>query len=155
MTSITEDVHIKGFFLEGISVRTTNQNGQSAKDIGELWGRFMQGNVLLQIVDRLTDEIYCVYTDYETDHTGFYIAVLGCKVSSLDNIPEGLISLTVPHADYVKYIAKGPLPNCVAEAWQLIWNSNLQRTYIADFDVWGAKAQNPQDAEVEIYVGVR
>jgi predicted transcriptional regulator YdeE len=154
MTSITANVHLEGFFLEGISVRTTNQNGQSAKDIGELWGRFMDNNVLLQIEDRITDEIYCVYTDYESDYTGFYTAVLGCEVSSLDNIPEGLISLIVPVADYVKYVAKGRLPDCVAEAWQNIWSSDLDRKYIADFDVWGTKAQNPEDAEVDIYVGV-
>jgi len=155
MTSITAKAHLKGFFLEGISVRTTNKNGQSAKDIGELWGRFMDNNVLLQIEDRITDEIYCVYTDYESDYTGFYTAVLGCKVSSLDNIPEGLISLIVPAADYVKYVAKGRLPDCVAEAWQNIWNSDLDRSYIADFDAWGANVQNPEDAEVDIYVGVK
>jgi len=154
MTALTPKVHLKGFFLEGISVRTTNQNGQSAKDIGKLWGRFMDDNVLMQIEDRITDEIYCVYTDYEGDHTGFYTAVLGCKVSSLDNIPEGLISLIVPAADYVKYVAKGRLPDCVAEAWQNVWGSDLNRKYIADFDVWGAKAQDPEDAEVDIYVGV-
>jgi predicted transcriptional regulator YdeE len=154
MTSITAKVHLKGFFLEGISVRTTNQNGQSAKDIGELWGRFMDDDVLLQIEDRITDEIYCVYTDYESDYTGFYTAVLGCKVSSLDNIPGGLISLIVPAADYIKYVATGRLPDCVAETWQQVWSSDLDRKYIADFDVWGVKAQNPDDAEVEIYVGV-
>ena len=155
MKELIGNTHIKGFFLAGIPVRTTNQNGQSAKDIGELWGRFIEDNVLMQIEDRLTDEIYCVYTDYETDYTGFYTAVLCCKVSSLDNRPEGLISLTVPPANYVKYLAKGRLPDCVAEAWQQVWGSSLNRAYIADFDVWGAKAQNPEDAEVEVYVGVK
>ncbi|HZV12359.1 MAG TPA: effector binding domain-containing protein, partial [Candidatus Kapabacteria bacterium] len=29
------------FNIIGISVRTTNQNGQSQKDIGELWEKFM------------------------------------------------------------------------------------------------------------------
>ncbi|WP_184548649.1 GyrI-like domain-containing protein [Mucilaginibacter sp. FT3.2] len=155
MATITENVHIEGFFLEGISVRTTNQNGQSAKDIGGLWGRFMEDNVLPQIEDRITDKIYCVYTEYESDYTGVYTAVLGCKVRSLDKIPNGLTGLTIPAANYVKYTAKGRLPDCVAETWQEVWNSNLDRAYIADFDGWGAKAQNPEDAEVEIYVGVK
>ncbi len=155
MTVIVEQVHVKGFFFEGISVRTTNENGQSAKDIGELWGRFMADEVLLQIEGRLSDEVMCIYTDYESGHTGPYTAVLGCKVSSLDNIPDGLVSLTVPPAEYVKYIAKGRLPDCVAETWQQVWATDLDRTYIADFDVWGAKANNPEDAEVEVFVGVR
>ncbi|GAA3972624.1 GyrI-like domain-containing protein [Mucilaginibacter dorajii] len=149
-----ENIHSKGFFLQGISVRTTNQNGQSAKDIGDLWGRFMADDVIEKIEDRITDSIYCIYTDYESDHTGPYTAVLGCPVSSLDNMPAGLISVTVPASEYVRYIAKGRLPDCVAETWQEIWNTSFNRTYKADFDVWGEKAQNPEDAEVDIYVGV-
>jgi predicted transcriptional regulator YdeE len=155
MTTIAEKVHLEGFFFEGISVRTTNQNGQSAKDIAELWGRFMADNTLAKIEDRTSDEIYCIYTDYESDHTAPYTAVLGCKVTSLDNIPEGLISLTVPGADYLKYIAKGRLPDCVAQTWQEVWNSDLDRKYVADFDVWGVKAYDPESAEVEIFVGVK
>ncbi|SDD79450.1 Predicted transcriptional regulator YdeE, contains AraC-type DNA-binding domain [Mucilaginibacter pineti] len=149
-----EKIELEGFFLLGISVRTTNENGQSAKDIGELWERFMGDNVLEQITGRMSDDIYCVYTDYESDHTRPYTAVLGCKVKSLDNAPEGLIGLVVFATSYVKYVAKGRLPDCVAETWQHVWNNTLNRTYIADFDVWGAKAQNPEDAEVEIYVGI-
>ncbi|MDN3582688.1 GyrI-like domain-containing protein [Mucilaginibacter flavus] len=149
-----ENIHSKGFFLQGISVRTTNENGQAAKDIGELWGRFMADNVQEKIEDRITDSVYCIYTDYESDHTGPYTAVLGHPVSSMDNMPAGLIGVAVPASEYVRYIASGRLPDCVGEAWQEIWNTPLNRTYKADFDVWGPKAQNPENAEVDIYVGV-
>ncbi len=72
-----ENIHSKGFFLQGISVRTTNQNGQAAKDIGELWGRFMADNVQEKIEDRITDSIYCHYTHYESENTGPYTDFLG------------------------------------------------------------------------------
>jgi predicted transcriptional regulator YdeE len=150
-----DTIDIKGFFLVGISVRTTNANGQSAKDIGELWERFMGEGILLQIVNRISDDVYCVYTDYESDQNGFYTAVLGCRVNSPDNIPVGLISLIVAPSTYLKYTAKGRLPDCVAETWQHIWNSSLNRRYTADFDLYSTKAQNPEDAEVEVYVGVK
>jgi hypothetical protein len=32
---------------------------------------------------------------------------------------------------------------------------DLSRTYIADFEVFGEKAQNPSDAEIDFYVGVK
>jgi predicted transcriptional regulator YdeE len=146
--------HINGFFLLGISVRTTNQNGQAEKDIDELWCRFMDDNILLQIVDRLSDEVYCVYTDYETDHNGFYTVVLGCRVNSLDNIPVGLISLIVAPGTYSRYTAKSWVSGRVAQTWQHIWSSNLNRKFTTDFDVYGIKTQNPEDSRVEIYVGV-
>jgi predicted transcriptional regulator YdeE len=150
-----DTIDIKGFFLVGISVRTTNAGGQSAKDIGELWGRFMGDKVLQKITNRVNDDLYCVYTDYETDQNGFYTTVLGCRVKNLDNIPVGLISLIVAPGSYFKYTAKGKLPDCVAQTWQQIWNSSIDRKYTADFDLYSAKAQNPVDAEVDVYVGVK
>lgn len=149
-----DKLKIKGFFLVGISVRTTNQGGQAMKDIAGLWNWFMSEHVLQQIVNRLSDDIYCVYTDYESDKDGFYTAVLGCKVATKDNIPEGLICITVPPGSYNRYVAKGALPQVVGETWHQIWTSDIDRRYMADFDVYGAKAQSPGDAEVEVFVGV-
>jgi len=33
-----------------------------------------------------------------------------------------------------------------------IWQSDIDRKYIADFDVYGEKALDSQNAEVDIYV---
>lgn len=38
----------------------------------------------------------CVYTEYESDHTGNYTYYIGEIVTSLNNIPEGLHPLTIP-----------------------------------------------------------
>ncbi|MFB0496931.1 GyrI-like domain-containing protein [Mucilaginibacter sp. OAE612] len=149
-----DKVTIKGFFLVGISVRTTNQGGQAMKDIAGLWNWFMSEHVLQQVVNRVSDDIYCVYTDYESDKDGFYTAVLGCKVATKDNIPEGLICITVPPGNYNRYIAKGALPQSVGETWHQIWTSDIDRRYMADFDVYGERSQNADNAEVEVFVGV-
>jgi predicted transcriptional regulator YdeE len=86
MIAKIEIVEQSEFCLAGISVRTTNQNGQSQKDIGDLWSRIMKDNLLKKIKDKASEDTYCVYTDYETDYTGFYIALIGCKLNSLANI---------------------------------------------------------------------
>jgi predicted transcriptional regulator YdeE len=137
-----DKVTIKGFYLVGISVRTTNQNGQASEEI------------LQQIVNRLSDDIYCVYTDYESDKDGYYTTVLGCRVATKDNIPEGLICITVPPGDYNRYVAKGALPQAVGETWQQIWTSDVDRKYAADFDVYGERSQSQDGGEVEVFVGV-
>ena len=43
----------------------------------------------------------------------------------------------------------------VYNEWVKIWNSDLDRTFVADFEVYGEKAQDPTNAEVEIFVGVK
>ena len=61
---------IQKFNVIGISVRTTNENGQSAKDIEALWVKFWGEEIQKQIPNKVNDDIYAVYTDYETDFNG-------------------------------------------------------------------------------------
>ena len=57
---------------------------------------------------------------------------------------------------YQKFTAKGDLTKgAVVQEWSKIWNSDLERTYTADFEVYGEKSQNPENAEVEIYVAIK
>lgn len=143
------------FHLVGIAVRTSNENGQAATDIPALWGRFMAEGILSKIPGRVDDTLYCVYTDYEKDHTRPYTTILGCQVHHPDTIPAGMTGKTFGAATYRRFTAKGDLAKgAVYNEWVNIWNTEMPRTYVADFEVYGAKAQQP-DAEVDIYIGVR
>ena len=94
---------IQKFYVIGISTRTTNSNGQSAKDIEALWIKFWGEEIQKQIPNRVSDEIYAVYTDYETDFTGHYTTIVGFPVSSLEIIPKGLVGLTIETSQYQKF----------------------------------------------------
>lgn len=146
---------LKSFSILGIAVRTTNENGQSGKDIPALWNRFMTEGILEQIPNKVDNTIYCVYTEYEKDHTKPYTTILGCKVSNLNTIPNGMKGKNIETGNYSKHIAKGNIgQGIVFEAWTKIWNSDIKRMYTADFEVYGEKAQNPENAEVDIFIAV-
>ena len=147
---------ITSFNIIGIAVRTTNENSQAAKDIPALWNKFMSENMLQQIPNKVDNTIYCMYTEYEKDHTKPYTTLLGCKVESLENIPTGMIGKTVEGGNYIKQTVKGNLmQGVIATAWIKIWNANFSRLYTADFEVYGEKAQNPENAEVDIFIAVK
>jgi len=144
------------FQVIGIAVRTTNENGQAAQDIGSLWQRFMTDRVLQNIPNKVNSEILSIYTNYESDHTKPYDTILGCKVSSLDNIPIGMIGQAFEGGTYTKFLSKGDVTKGVIyKTWLDIWNTDLDRLYTADFEVYGQKAQNLTDAEVEIFVATK
>ena len=84
-------VTIKPFQVIGITVNTTNENGQSAQDIGQLWETFMSEGIAEKIPNKIDQSILSIYTNYEGDHTQPYDTILGCKVSSLQEIPEGMV----------------------------------------------------------------
>lgn len=148
---------IQRFYVIGISVRTTNENGQAAKDIEALWGKFWGEEIQKQIPNTVGDEIYAVYTDYETDFTGKYTTIVGLQVSSLENIPKGFVGITIETAEYQKFVSKGKMPEAVFNTWLEIWANkdlNSKRAYKADFTIHGKKYFDGDNAEVETFISV-
>ncbi len=147
---------ISAFDIIGIAVRTTNENGKAAKDIPELWQTFMTNGILEKIPNKLSQDIYCMYTDYEKDHTKPYTTILGCKVENLAQIPDGMSGKSILAGSYSKQVVKGNInEGLVFNAWLKIWDSELERKYTADFEIYGEKAANPSDAEVDIFVAIQ
>jgi predicted transcriptional regulator YdeE len=143
----------QSFKIVGISIRTNNQ--KAANDLGKLWSKFIGENTTKKIPNKVSDDIYSIYTDYESDHNGDYTNIIGYQVSSLDDIAIGLVSKEIPMSEYQKFTAKGKFPDCVQSKWGEIWNSEIKRSYVADFEVYGDKSMNMTDAEVDIFISVK
>ena len=151
-----QTVKIKPFNLIGISIRTTNENGQSSKEIAELWQKFMSENIVSKIPNKIGNDVYSLYTEYESDCIKPYTTILGCKVENLDNVPNGMVGSSFKGGNYIKTSAKGDLmQGMIVNHWTKIFEMDLERVYSADFEVFGEKAQNPSDAEVDFYVSVK
>ena len=140
------------FKIIGIAVESTNQDGKSVKVLGDLWGRFYLEDIASKIPNTLDKAIVAIYTDYESDYTGSYTAIIGVKVSTLERVPKGMVGRTFEGGTYKKFIAEGEMPEAIVKQWQYIWenDNNLNRRYTADFEVY-----NPDLEIVEIFVGVQ
>lgn len=146
---------IEAFTIIGISVRTTNENQQAAKDIPALWEKFMSESSIEKIPNKISNDIYCIYTEYESDHTKPYTTILGCKVENSTEIPAGMVSKKIATTDYQKFTAKGNLQEgTVYNKWLEIWNEDLNRKFTSDFEIYGEKTMNPTNAEVDIFIAV-
>jgi len=148
---------IDEFKIIGISVRTTNQNGQASKDIESIWEKFWGEKIQEQIPNTLNEDIYAVYTDYESDFNGAYTTVIGMSVSVLDNIPQGFVGLTIKKSAYQKFVSIGKMPEAVVNTWMEIWGNkklNEARTYRTDFTIHGEKYDKSTQAEVETFIAV-
>ena len=143
-----------GLKIIGIAVRTTNKDGQSARDIGELWGQFYSQNLLETIPNKLSNDIYSIYTDYKSDFTDEYTTIIGLQVSRLDTIPSGLIGRQFPTETFEVFTAKGEMPQAIMNTWLDIWqrDNELQRKYTYDFEFYGEKSQNGENSEVQIFI---
>jgi predicted transcriptional regulator YdeE len=155
-------VQLDGFTVIGIATRTNNAREASTDGIiGKQWARLMQEDVLTKIPNKLDHSITAVYTDYENDHSGEYTFVLGAKVSSSANVPEGMIAKKIPEGRYAVFTSeKGPGPKVVPELWMKI-NSlpksspGGDRVYRSDFEIYDERAADPQNLQMDVYIGIR
>ncbi len=147
---------VRPFYVIGIAIRTSNEPGKAEKDIPALWDRFLYGGNIEKIPNRVGNDIYCVYTEYEKDHTKPYTIILGCKVSKLNDIPEGFTGRSISGGNCSVFTATGKISEgIVFHEWVKIWNSGISRAYTADFEVYSEKAQNPEDAAIEIFIAMK
>lgn len=150
-----EQIQRNELIIVGIEVRTTNENGKSAKDIPALWCQFMEENVMKEIPNKLNETIYALYTDYESDHLKPYTTIIGCQVTSLDNIPDHLTVKIIPSANYLKFIAKGDLTKeAVINVWRYIWDLKIKRAYTTDIEIYDERAMDPTNGTAEILIAI-
>jgi predicted transcriptional regulator YdeE len=150
------------FFVIGISARTTNAKEMTADGIiGKQWGRLMQEGLLARIPNKADQNIVAVYTDYASDHNGEYTYVLGARVTSDVDVPAGMVAKRVPAGPYAMFTTeKGAPQKVVPETWIRI--NSLPRTaaggdrqYRADFEIYDERARDPQNAQVDVYIGIK
>mgnify|MGYP000996674423 CR=1 FL=1 len=153
---IMEKVKIEPIKVIVISVRTTNENNQAATDISQLWQQFLGNGLIEMIPNKVDAAIYSIYTDYEGDYTKPYTTFLGCRVTDFSEIPEGLTGRSFKGGTYEHSPVRGDLmKGLVIKHGEKIWQADIDRAYTADFEVYGEKAQNPSDAEVDFYIALK
>ena len=147
---------MESFKLIGLKLngKTKNENGQSGKDCGELWQHFEQNKIAEHIPNKISDTIYAVYYDYESDENGLFSYFIGCKVEEHTEKPEGLDEITIPEQNYHKETAKGQMTGCIADAWTRIWNANLDRKFGFDFEVYDERSFDWNNAEIDIFLSI-
>ncbi len=150
------------FTVVGIATRTSNdaEFKRGAGKLMGLWQRFFQENVLANISHKVDDSIVVVYYDYESDYKGEYSYLIGAKVTDTSHIPEGMIIKEVPAGMYQLFTTeKGPVQQVEFVAWSTIWSleeaGKLDRAYHIDYEIHDEKALDPENAQIDIYIGVR
>lgn len=142
-------------FVIGITVRTSNEDGRFLKEVPPLWDRFFSEEIVGKIPNRINKGFLAVYTDYEGNFTKPFTYIIACEVSSLDNIPEGMVGIEIPAARYATFTAKGEFPISLLQTWGSIWNSDIKRSYTTDFELYSADFNPQNKPEIKVCVSVK
>ena len=149
--SYTIEKQKQKFFI-GLELRTNNEECSLAMPAHK--EKFVKENILAKIPNKINDIIFALYTDYEGDYTKPYSWILGCEVSSLDEVPEGLVGKMIPESNYAVFTTQGEFPQGLIAAWQAVWNSNLDRSYTSDFELYPSNFDPQKNPEVKVYIAI-
>jgi predicted transcriptional regulator YdeE len=142
----TEPIHVVG-----IEVRTNNKD--AFREIPGHWQRFYQEDTLKKITERLSNDVYAVYTNFEHEgksNEGTYSFIIGAKVKTPVRTPHGFISTVIPASKRAVFEVPTGHPEKVGEKWMEIWKlGDLDKSYVSDYEHY------KETGEIEIHVGTR
>jgi predicted transcriptional regulator YdeE len=141
--------------IVGLVLNTTNEPNRYMKEIPEFWERFMSENQIEQIENKVDAKIYAVYYDYQFGEHLVYKMMIGCEVSDFSKIKE-LELVEIESGSYEKFESKGNIQKgSVHDTWEQIWSSNIDRTFLTDFEVYDERSYHPEQAIVDVFIGIK
>jgi predicted transcriptional regulator YdeE len=159
-----EKIGLGEITLVGLTARTNNKNeiNLETSKIGALASKYWGNQLANDIHSRSNPGVtYAVYTDYESNEHGEYTYFIGEVVDSNDGQDLSKFKiLTIAESDYQKFTTEaGKMPAIVISAWSKLWamiedDFGGKRKYIADFEVYDQRASDPNNAVIDIYIGI-
>jgi len=164
--AMPKKVHQEGFSIVGIEARTSNAREMKGEGVipkqWQDWQERFVSRVEQPEVNRADPNLYAVYTDYDSDRNGEYSFVIGVRVNAGTKVPPGMVLKKIPAGDYALITSeKGPAGKVVVGAWQKVWaledKAQLggSRAYKADFEVYDSRSADPQNSQVDLYIGLK
>ena len=153
---------LPSFSVIGIEARTTNAKEMSSEGIiGKQWHRAISENLFDRIPNRTDQAVIGLYIEYESDANGEYTFLVGARVELNSTAPDGTVLKTAPAQRYAVFTTdQGPIMEIIPKVWQRIWSTPAselggERAFIADFEVYDNRARDPQNAIVEVWLGIK
>ncbi|MBD7913390.1 MULTISPECIES: GyrI-like domain-containing protein [Clostridium] len=143
-----EIVNLEEKIVVGVSAITSNDDPNMGKTIGGLWEKLYQGGINETIKNKANQYAIGLYSDYEDDK---YLVTVGNEVRKAEN--EGLTIKKIPAGKYAKFSIEGHMEKAVTEAWNEIWQMDLDRSYKADFEEYLNSDFN--NAKIDIYISLK
>jgi predicted transcriptional regulator YdeE len=151
------------FSVIGIEVRTNNaKEASGAGSIPKLWDKFFKDGVLDRIPNKDGFDILVVYSNYRSDRNADYDYLIGARVKDASAIPAGMVAKTVLGGVYtIVTTPSGPVSKVVPETWRRIWEFEDKgqlgavRAYKTDFEVYDQRSRDPQNSQVDVYIGLK
>lgn len=139
--------------VAGLAVRTNNNDPAMQQTIGKLWKDFYEGGIYASIPEKQSSKPFGIYTDYASDETGAYTALVACETSDTSHLPDGVTACTIPAGRYARFIVRGNMVTAVSAFWQALWAMDLPRAFTCDSEEY--QNGDMENTEIHMYISLK
>ena len=147
-----EVITLEEMTVMGLAARTNNKNPEMYSVIGGLWEQFYR-EVYTAIPNKTTGKALGIYTDYAGAEWDDYTVLVACAVDEVPAEINGATIRKIPAGRYAKFVIKGDVQQAVAAFWQSLWNMELPRSFVCDFEEY--QDGDLEQTEIHIYIGLQ
>jgi len=127
------EIKEKGEFkVVGLEIETTVQECMNNNPHTKLWEEFMKQ--VWKIKNRAGPEFYGVCISINEKECKFK-SIACVEVSSLDNIPEGMVGEIVPASKYAVYEHKGKISG-ISDTYAKLYEEEMPKSGLKQKEVW-------------------
>jgi predicted transcriptional regulator YdeE len=137
----------------GLTARTSNQDENMGQIIGGLWQKFYEQGVYQSIINKVNDCSIGLYSNYNDGASDAYDVTVGCEVSTLEPLPDGVVVKTIESGKYAKFIVQGHAQQAVADFWTKLWGMDLNRRFGSDFEEY-QPGGDMENSEIHLYISI-
>lgn len=134
--------------VAGVSNVTNNSSPDSTQVIGELWKKFY-GEAIGKLKGKSNEKCIGLYTDYQQN--GDYKVMVCAEVNSIN---QDVDAMTIPAGKYAKFVVKGNIVTAVQAFWQELWNMELDRAFVCDFEEYQG-GEDIDNMEIHMYISLK
>lgn len=140
----------------GVELTTNYLNGSDAQDIPAFVHKHQSAKTLMKIPSRNNPvATLCLYTDY--DNQGNYHFIFGAEAFTLNQIPDGMVSRSIPITKYAHFTLKGTVHEAVPAFWKELWAKTwpFQRAFTFDYELYDDRYDGSDNSIIDIYISIK
>lgn len=141
-----EIVYLEEKYIQGLKIRTTNENFKAVGDISDLWKTFLVSYP--SMAGKINCKTIGLYTNYEGDFLAPYDFYTAYETT-------GKSIFIIPSGKYAKFTVIGNPQRVVGEFWSKLWNFPLERAYLSDFEEYQNSSNDFHNQEIHIYISIK
>ena len=145
----------------GLTAKTNMAMEDSLGIISQLWGKAMQQGIMMVIPNKVSNNMYGLYYNYDFGEAQSFTVMVACQVSSLDSIPNGMAGYSIPASRFAVFTTpKGNMIQVVKDGWKHIWEKWMAEnpglwSNTCDLEEYDETAMDMEAAVVKIYVALK